>query len=90
MEAFIETKILTDDLNILNIIRIYLKAATVSDIATSSGKFISCDAWNSIGSNNLREDLDLPRQPPEFTQNKKLQTSKKNFVIPVLKIMIES
>lgn len=58
MEAFTEAKITTNDLYILNIIRIYLKAVTVPDIETSDGKIISYNAWNSIESNNLREDLD--------------------------------
>ena len=35
MEAFIEAKISTNNLFILNIIRMFLKAVTVSDIATS-------------------------------------------------------
>ena len=71
MEAFIEAKISTNNLFILNIIRMFLKAVTVSDIATSDGKSISYNAWNLIESNKLREDLDWPRHPPVFTQAQK-------------------
>ena len=71
MEAFIDAKIPTNKLYILNIIRMFLKAVTVSDIATSDGKSISYNAWNLIENNKLREDFDWPRQPPEFTQNQK-------------------
>ena len=69
IEAFIDAKIPTNKLYILNIIRMFLKAVTVSDIATSDGKSIFYNAWNLIESNKLREDFDWPRQPTEFTQN---------------------
>ena len=69
MAVFLTAKIPKIDLHILNIMRMHVKAATVSDIATSDGKFISYNAWNLIGSNNLREDLDWPRQLPEFTRS---------------------
>ena len=50
----------------------YLKAVTVSHIATSDCKSISYNAWNLIGSNSLRDDLDWPRQPPIFNAKQQL------------------
>ena len=44
MAAFLAAKIPKKDLHILNIMRMHVKAATVSDIATSDGKSISYNA----------------------------------------------
>ena len=65
MEGFLSENF--EDLNILNIMRMSIKAISLSDICTTDGKFFTYNAWNLIGSNGLREDYDWPRNPGKFT-----------------------
>ena len=71
MTAFINANIPSKKLEILNIMRLHLKAFTVSDIATSDGKNISYNSWNFININGLRDGMDWPRSPPIFTTQQK-------------------
>ena len=71
MEEFIAAGVSRDHLKIINYIRMHLKAITLADIATPNGRRITFDAWNVIGSNNLRVEYDWPRSPPSFTQRQK-------------------
>ena len=69
MNAFIRAKIPKKDLNIINMMRMSIKALTLADIATADGKYISTQAWNLISSNKLRDHYDWPRKPPNFSRN---------------------
>ena len=71
MQEFIEAGVSRDHLKIINYIRMHLKAITLSDITTPNGRRITFDAWNVIGSNNLRSNYDWPRSPPIFTTRQK-------------------
>ena len=71
MEEFIAADVSRDHLKIINYIRMHLKAITLADIATPNGRRITFDAWNAIGSNNLRVEYDWPRSPQSFTQRQK-------------------
>ena len=84
MEEFIAAGVSRDHLKIINYIRMHLKAITLADIATPDGRRITFDAWNVIGSNNLRVDYDWPRSPPSFTQRQKevwQQAIHKTFIV---------
>ena len=71
MEEFIAAGVSRDHLKIINYIRMHLKAIMLADITTPNGARTSFDAYNVIGSNNLRVDYDWPRSPPSFTQRQK-------------------
>ena len=71
-DSFIMKQFITDindpsKLKILNIMRMSIKAITLSDICTPDGHFFTSNAWNLKESNGLREDYDWPRKPPAFT-----------------------
>lgn len=50
----------------LNLMRMYLHAISVADIATTDGKRIYLETWNLSGSNNLQEHLKWPRTEPLY------------------------
>ena len=70
MEEFVAAGV--NDLYMLNIMRLSIKAITLSDICTAESSKITKEAWNLTGSNGLREDLEgWPRNPPKFTKKQK-------------------
>ena len=71
MNEFIKAKFSKSQLKILNIMRMYLQAFTLSDISSADGKSITYNSWNMISSNGVRSKFDWPRNPPDFTDNKK-------------------
>ena len=71
MSDFIKADIPKKDLKILNIMRMYLKAFSLADIATSDGKSITYNAWHLKSSNELRVNYDWPRDPPNFSEKQK-------------------
>ena len=56
MEEFVKAGV--NDLYILNIMRLSIRAITLSDICTAESSRITKEAWNLTGSNGLREDLE--------------------------------
>ena len=64
MEGFLSKNF--EDLDILNLMRMSIKAMSVSDIFTTDGKFFTYNSWNLIGSNGLREDYNWTRNPGKF------------------------
>ena len=71
MEEFVKSDIDTNKLTILNIMRMSIKAITLSDICDANGWNFTSRAWLLQGSNGLREDYEWPRNPPNFTNNQK-------------------
>ena len=70
MKEFITAGIDKSKLRLLNYMRTSIEAVTLADIATPNGKQITFNAWNLIGSNDLRSEYDWPRKP-EFTVQQK-------------------
>ena len=68
MQAFIEAKIDSTELELINIIRMSIQAVTITDIATADGRKITHNAWHALSSNHLRTGLDWPRAPARFTK----------------------
>ena len=60
MRKFIRASINLDDMYILNVIRMHLKAVTLSDIALVDGQSITFNSWMAIKGNGLRENIDWP------------------------------
>ena len=71
MEEFVKSDIDTNKLTILNIMRMSIKAITLSDICDADGWNFISRAWLLQGSNGLREDHEWPRNLPNFTNNQK-------------------
>ena len=67
MQEFIKAKVPACQLEIINIMRMSIKASTLSDICTAEGRSITNQAWSLINSNGLREDYDWPRKPNKFS-----------------------
>ena len=53
MQEFIDAGINKNDLKIINLIRMSIKAITIADIATADRKTILYNAWHGIESNGL-------------------------------------
>ena len=62
MEKFIEAGYRRENLRKLNVIRMHLRVLSIADIATADGGNISSEAWYTISSNGLRDDLEWPRK----------------------------
>ena len=85
MKEFINAGVDTNQLKILNYMRMSIQAVTLSDIAMPRGLKINPNAWNLISSNGLRSKYDWPRDLPSFTQNQiKIWQSAlhRTFVVP--------
>jgi hypothetical protein len=62
-----------------------IRAVSVADIASATGKTINSLSWELLQGNSLREHYDWPRDPPSFTstQNKLQRTAlTKAFIQP--------
>ena len=71
MQGFIDSGYRKSDLKMLNYMRMYLRAVTVADIASTTGLTINHLAWELLQGNDLREHYDWPRDPPSFTITQK-------------------
>jgi hypothetical protein len=48
-----------------------IRAVSVADIASATGKTINHLSWESLQGNSLREHYDWPRDPPSFTSTQR-------------------
>jgi hypothetical protein len=71
MQGFINVGYRKQDLKILNFMRMSIRAVSVADIASATGKMISHLSWELLQGNSLREHYDWPRDPPPFTSTQK-------------------
>ena len=71
MQGFIKAGYRNKELQILNYMRMSLRAISVADITSVSGLTINHLAWELREGNLLREHYDWPRDPPSFTKKQK-------------------
>jgi hypothetical protein len=71
MQGFINAGYRKQDLKILNFMRMSIRAISVADIASATGKTINHLSWELLQGNSLREHYDWPRDPPSFTSTPK-------------------
>jgi hypothetical protein len=71
MQGFINAGYRKQDLKILNFMQMSIRAGTVADIASATGKTINHLSWDLLQGNSLHEHYDWPRDPPSFTSSQK-------------------
>ena len=72
MKEFVESNHIKDgDLRILNIMRMSIKAVTLSDICNPEGTKITSRSWHLQGSHETQKNQIWPRNPPKFTERQK-------------------
>ena len=72
MKEFVESNHIKDgDLRILNIMRMSIKAVTLSDICNLEGTKITSRSWYLQGSHETQKNQVWPRNPPKFTERQK-------------------
>ena len=72
MKEFVESKDIKDgDLRLLNIMRMSIKAVTLSDICNVEGTTITSRSWLLQGSHETQKNHVWPKNPPRFTDRQK-------------------